>query len=65
MHILCTALPNCILERRLASKLLREYLGLLLEVPASTDDDCCSRMKGWLIPLVTGDYVFWIVEDDS
>ena len=22
-------------------------------------------MKGWLIPLVTGDYVFWIVEDDS
>jgi hypothetical protein len=39
--------------------------GQRLEVPSSTDDNYGSRMKGWLMPPVTGDYVFWIASDDT
>ncbi len=42
-----------------------ERPGQLLEVTTNTDDNFGSRMKGWLIPPVTGDYVFWISADDS
>ncbi len=42
-----------------------EHLGSLLEAPAKTDDNYGSRMKGWLMPPVTRDYVFWIASDDN
>jgi hypothetical protein len=42
-----------------------EHLGQLLEAPSNTDDYYGSRMKGWLIPPVTGEYVFWIASDDQ
>jgi hypothetical protein len=42
-----------------------ERLGSLLETPAKTDDNYGSRMKGWLMPPVTGKYVFWIASDDN
>ena len=42
-----------------------ERLGSLLEAPSNTDDNYGSRMKGWLIPPVTGEYVFWITSDDQ
>ena len=42
-----------------------ERLGSLLEAPTNTDDNYGSRMKGWLMPPVTGDYVFWIASDDT
>lgn len=41
-----------------------ERLGYLLEAPSNTDDNYVSRMKGWLKPPVTGEYVFWISSDD-
>jgi hypothetical protein len=41
-----------------------ERLGSLLEAPFNTADFYASRMKGWLVPPVTGDYVFWIAADD-
>jgi hypothetical protein len=47
------------------SERLGERPGQLLEVTTNTDDLYGSRIKGWLIPPVTGDYVFWIVADDS
>ncbi len=40
-------------------------MGLLLEVPVNIDDNYGSRMKGWLMPPATGDYVFWIALDDN
>jgi hypothetical protein len=42
-----------------------ERLGLLLEGPFDNDDNYGSRMKGWLMPPVTGDYMFWISTDDT
>jgi xyloglucan-specific exo-beta-1,4-glucanase len=42
-----------------------ECLGSLLEAPVTTDDNFGSRMKGWLMPPVTGDYLFWITSDDQ
>ena len=42
-----------------------ERLGSLLEAPTNTDDNYGSRMKGWLMPPVTGEYVFWIASDDQ
>ncbi len=42
-----------------------ERLGQLLEAPSNTGDNYGSRMKGWLMPLVTGYYVFWIALDDA
>ena len=41
-----------------------ERLGNLLEAPTNTADFYASRMRGWLRPPVTGDYVFWIAADD-
>jgi len=41
-----------------------ERLGSLLEAPP-IGDNFCSRMWGWLIPPVTGDYTFWIASDDN
>jgi hypothetical protein len=41
-----------------------ERLGSMLEAPTNTADFYASRMKGWLVPPVTGDYVFWIAADD-
>jgi hypothetical protein len=42
-----------------------ERLGSLLEVPVNIDYNYGSRMKGWLMPPATGDYVFWIASDDN
>ncbi len=42
-----------------------QRLGGLLEAPANIADFYASRMKGWLMPPVTGDYVFWIAADDT
>ena len=36
-----------------------------LEAPSNRCDNCGSRMKGWLVPPVTGDYEFWIASDDN
>ena len=41
-----------------------ERLGSLLEAPTNMADFYASRMMGWLVPPVTGDYVFWIAADD-
>jgi hypothetical protein len=32
----------------------------LLEGPRNIADEYGSRMKGWLMPPITGDYIFWI-----
>ena len=40
-------------------------LSNLLEGPTNSGDKSGSRMKGWLVPPVTGDYVFWIASDDN
>ncbi len=40
-------------------------LGSLLEASPSTDDYYGIRMKGWLMPPVSGDYMFWIASDDT
>ncbi len=40
-------------------------LGSLLEAPPSTDDNYGIRMKGWLMPPVSGVYAFWIASDDG
>ena len=42
-----------------------ERLGSLLEAPVNTDDNYGSRMKGWLMPPVSGEYAFWIAADDQ
>ena len=42
-----------------------ERLGSLLEAPTNTADYYASRIKGWLVPPVTGDYVFWIAADET
>ena len=35
-----------------------------LEVPTNVGANYGSRMKGWLRPPVTGEFVFWIASDD-
>ena len=44
---------------------MTERLGGLLETksPRELDADRGSRMMGWLVPPVTGEYVFWIAAD--
>jgi len=42
-----------------------ERLQSLLEAPSNVGDNYGSRMSGWLVPPVTGDYVFWIASDDK
>jgi len=37
----------------------------LLEGPTNNADNYGSRMRGWLVPPVTGNYVFWIASDDN
>ena len=37
----------------------------LLESPTNIGDNYGSRMKGWLLPPVTGTYSFWIASDAS
>ena len=41
-----------------------ERLGSLLEAPSNIGDFYASRIKGWLVPPSTGEYVFWISADD-
>jgi hypothetical protein len=43
-----------------------ERLGGLLETksPRELDADHGSRMMGWLVPPITGEYVFWIAADN-
>jgi hypothetical protein len=36
-----------------------------LEGPTNIGDNYGSRMKGWLSPPITGDYLFWIASDDN
>ena len=40
-------------------------LSNLLESPTNIDDNYGRRMKGWLLPPVTGTYSFWIASDAS
>jgi hypothetical protein len=40
-------------------------LANLLEGPSNIDDNYGSRMKGWLVPPISGDYTFWIASDDN
>jgi len=42
-----------------------EFLLYLLEAPSNVGDNYGSRMSGWLVPPVTGAYVFWIASDDN
>ena len=42
-----------------------ERLGYILEALSNSDEYYGSRMKGWLIPPVTGNYVFWIASDNA
>jgi lysophospholipase L1-like esterase len=42
-----------------------ERLGHLLEAPTNANDNYGLRMKGWLVPPVTGLYEFWIASDDQ
>ncbi len=42
-----------------------ERLGSLLEAPYTMSQIYGSRMKGWLIPPVTDNYVFYIASDDA
>jgi hypothetical protein len=42
-----------------------EVLNQLLEGHVNSEDNYGSRMKGWLVPPVTGDYEFWIGSDDE
>ena len=37
----------------------------LLEAPTNAANDYGSRLKGWLVAPVTGDYEFWIASDDN
>jgi hypothetical protein len=37
----------------------------LLEGSSNVGDNYGSRMRGWLVPPVTGDFVFWIASDDN
>ena len=48
----------------LADATRTERLGLFLEAPFDIDDFYGIRMKGWLIPPVTDNYVFYIASDD-
>ena len=36
-----------------------------LEGPTNVGDNYGSRMRGWLVPPVTGNFVFWIASDDN
>ena len=42
-----------------------ERLGHLLEVESFVGDNYGLRIKGWLVPPVTGSYRFWISSDDN
>ncbi len=42
-----------------------ERLGISLESPTNRADYFVSRMKGWLVPPVSGEFVFWIAASDS
>jgi hypothetical protein len=42
-----------------------ERLATLLEAPTNVGDNYGSRMRGWLVPPVTGPYEFWIASDDQ
>ena len=40
-------------------------LANMLESPSNTGDNYGSRMKGWLVPPMTGNYTFQIASDDN
>jgi len=42
-----------------------DHLMDLLEGPTNVGDNYGSRMRGWLVPPVTGNFVFWIASDDN
>jgi hypothetical protein len=42
-----------------------EHLGSLLKAPKFYGEHVCGRMKGWLMPLITGDCIFSIAADDT
>lgn len=44
-----------------SSNLVTEYF----EAPWDIGDNYGQRLHGWLLPPVTGDYVFWIASDDA
>lgn len=37
----------------------------LLEVPSNADEYYGDNMNGWLVPPVSGDFLFWIASDDN
>ena len=44
---------------------MSERLQNVLEGPSNWNDNYGSRMRGWLVAPVTGDYEFWIASDDG
>ena len=44
---------------------MTERLGNLLEAESFVANDYGARMKGWLVPPVSGNYRFWISSDDN
>jgi hypothetical protein len=42
-----------------------DHLMDLLEGPTNVGDNYGSRMRGWMAPPVTGNFVFWIASDDN
>lgn len=45
---------------------MTQHLVGWLESPTSNNcESCGSRMKGWLVPPVTGNYEFWIASDNN
>ena len=42
-----------------------ERLQNVLDGPSNWNDNYGSRMRGWLVAPVTGDYEFWIASDDD
>src|SRR4051812_37269246 len=40
------------------------YLTSLFEAPTDVDENYGQRLRGYIIPPVTGNYTFWIAADD-
>ncbi|MCX7727506.1 MAG: DUF2341 domain-containing protein, partial [Chitinispirillaceae bacterium] len=41
------------------------YLTSLLEAPANWNDNYGTRIRGYIHPPITGNYIFWIASDDN
>src|SRR5262245_59969945 len=41
------------------------YVTDLFESPTDVLDNYGQRMRGYLVPPITGDYIFWLASDDG